>query len=185
MNNRFFQPWAAFVISALCIMRCGATTPSAPAHDISAASRIRHVFLIVLENKNFDDTFGTSKQDPYLQKTLVPQGALLTQYFGTGHFSLDNYISLISGQAATRDTAQDCLPDPTSQSVNYNDVQQTGTTADGQVISRAGCIYPAQVKTFVDQLAAAGFTWKAYMEDMGNDPARESEIGRASCRERV
>ena len=31
--------------------------------------------------------------------------------------------------------------------------------------------------TLPDQLEAAGFTWKGYMEDMGNDPARES----ASC----
>ncbi len=29
-------------------------------------------------------------------------GALLTQYYGTGHVSLDNYISMISGQAPRR-----------------------------------------------------------------------------------
>lgn len=174
MNKRIFQPWSVLVILTFSIMRGVATTPAAPLHDVSAASPIRHVFLIVLENKNFADTFGTSTQDPYLQKTLVPQGVLLTQYFGTGHFSLDNYISLLSGQAPTQDTAKDCFPDSTAQAGNYNDVQQTGSTADGQVIARVGCIYPARVKTLADQLAAAGFTWKAYMEDMGNDPARES-----------
>ena len=63
----------------------------------TAAAQVKHVFVIVLENKNFSDTFETSTQDPYLQKTLVPEGALLTQYFGTGHVSLDNYISMISG----------------------------------------------------------------------------------------
>lgn len=35
-------------------------------------------------------------------------------------------------------------------------------------------MYPAQVKTLVNQLMEAGLTWKGYMEDMGNDPARES-----------
>jgi phosphatidylinositol-3-phosphatase len=30
------------------------------------------------------------------------------------------------------------------------------------------------VKTLPDQLEGAGFTWKAYMEDMGKDPSRES-----------
>ena len=30
------------------------------------------------------------------------------------------------------------------------------------------------MKTVADQLEAAGFDWKAYMEDMGNDPAREA-----------
>ena len=76
----------------------------------TAAADVKHVFIIVLENKSFSDTFGTSTQDPYLQKTLVPMGALLTQYYGTGHVSLDNYISLISGQAPTPDTDDDCLP---------------------------------------------------------------------------
>jgi len=146
-------------------------------HDDSvttAAARIEHVFIIVLENKNFSDTFGASTQDPYLQKTLVPMGAFLTQYYGTGHVSLDNYISLISGQAPTPDTANDCLPGLTGSVGNYNDVKQTGTTPDGQVIASSGCIYPAHVKTLADQLTADGLTWKAYMEDMGNDPAREA-----------
>jgi hypothetical protein len=37
-----------------------------------------------------------------------------------------------------------------------------------------GCVYPASVKTIADQLEAAGFTWKGYMEDMGKDPSREA-----------
>ncbi len=138
------------------------------------AAKIRHVFMIVLENKNYSDTFGSSTQDPYLQKTLVPKGALLTQYYGTGHVSLDNYISMVSGQAPTPDTDNDCLPGFTGTIGNYNDVEQTGTTPDGQLIAKGGCIYPRQVKTLVDQLSAAGLSWKGYMGDMGNDPARES-----------
>ena len=138
------------------------------------AHRIRHVFVIVLENKSFDDTFVTSSQDPYLKKTLVPMGALLTQYYGTGHVSLDNYISMISGQAPTRDTANDCLSGSNGPIGNYIDVEQVGTTEDGQVIAPRGCIYPTHVKTLADQLHGAGFTWRAYMEDMGNDSARES-----------
>ena len=33
---------------------------------------------------------------------------LLKNYYGTGHFSLDNYISLVSGQATQPDTQADC-----------------------------------------------------------------------------
>jgi hypothetical protein len=139
------------------------------------AAKIKHVFLIVLENKNYADTFGSSTQDPYLQKTLVPMGALLTQYYGTGHVSLDNYISMISGQAPTQDTANDCMPGFTSAIGNYNDVEETGVTSEGQVIAQRGCIYPKHVKTLPEQMSAAGLTWKGYMEDMGNDPARESD----------
>jgi hypothetical protein len=143
-------------------------------HVATEAAKVRHVFVIVLENKSFSDTFGTSTQDPYLQKTLVPMGALLTQYYGTGHVSLDNYISMISGQAPTPSTDNDCLPGFTGTIGNYNDVAQTGTTPDGQVIAASGCIYPKHIKTLPDQLSAAGLTWKGYMGDMGNDPARES-----------
>ena len=149
---------------------------AAPAPVSTAAAKVRHVFVIVLENKNFDNTFGTSTQDPYLRNTLTPMGALLTQYYGTGHFSLDNYISMISGQAPTADTEDDCSPGLTG-STNFNNVVQTGTTPDGQVIAQSGCVYAASVKTLPDQLNAAGLSWRGYMQDMGNDPARE----RATC----
>src|SRR5271156_967820 len=125
-------------------------------HVTTAAARVKHVFIIVLENKTYTDTFGTSTQDPYLQKALVPMGGLLTQYYGTGHVSLDNYISMISGQSPTPDTDDDCLPGLTGTIGNYNDVAQTGTTSDGQVIATGGCIYPASVQTLPDQLTAAG-----------------------------
>jgi hypothetical protein len=40
----------------------------------------------------------------------------------------------------------------------------------------AGCVYPSNVKTIANQLAAKGYTWKGYMEDMGNNPERESPV---------
>lgn len=165
----------ALMVSIVIAMMVGCNNDDAvPTAVTTSASKVKHVFMIVLENKNYNDTFGSSTQDPYLQKTLVPMGALLTQYYGTGHVSLDNYISMISGQAPTPDTDDDCLPGLTGTVGNYNDVVQTGTTPDGQVIAKSGCIYPAAVKTLADQLAAANLTWKGYMGDMGNDPTREA-----------
>lgn len=148
------------------------STANAQSNTPSAASNIRHVFLIVLENKNFEDTFVTSTQDPYLRETLVHEGALLTQYYGTGHASLDNYISMLSGQAPTPDTVNDCV-DPKSSKGNFNDVKEMGLTPEAQVIAQGGCVYPAHVKSLPIQLTEAGIRWKAYMEDMGNDSARE------------
>lgn len=127
---------------------------------------VRHVFLIVLENKDFADTFQRSPQDPYFRKVLTKQGVLLTQYYGTGHFSLDNYLAMISGQASSRETEADCE--------QYADFKLKSITSDGQAVG-SGCVYPAQIHTLADQLEADGLSWKAYMEDMGNDPARESE----------
>jgi hypothetical protein len=61
---------------------------------------VGHVFVIVLENKAFADTFGPTGQvnAPYLNNTLVPAGELLTNYYGTGHNSADNYMAMVAGQ---------------------------------------------------------------------------------------
>jgi hypothetical protein len=50
----------------------------------------------------------------------------------------------------------------------------TGLTPDGQATGH-GCVYPDTIKTLPDQLNQVGKTWRAYMGDMGNDPARESQ----------
>jgi hypothetical protein len=140
-------------------LQVGVATASSPLPPI------HHVFVINLENKGYTTTFGAGSQAPYLATTLPAEGALLSQYYGIGHNSLDNYIAQVSGQAPDSDTQNDC---PT-----YVDFTPGTPAADGQV-SGNGCIYPASVPTIADQLAAAGLTWKGYMEDMGNDPARES-----------
>jgi hypothetical protein len=155
---------SALVFSALATLGFGAALNSARAAPLDLL-RIRHVFIIVLENKNYEDTFLTSPQDPYLQKTLPAQGALLSQYFGTGHNSLDNYLSMISGQASSVETEADCEV--------FSDFVLTRVDADGQAVGK-GCVYPARIKTLADQLQAKGLRWKGYMEDMGNDPSREA-----------
>ena len=143
----------------------GKNASSQLASDDETKPRINHVFVIVLENEGFDVTFGPNSKAPFLSKTLTSQGVLLNQYFGTGHVSLDNYVAMLSGQAATQETRSDCQ--------TYADFVLTGTTADGQAMG-SGCVYPPSVKTLPDQLNAIGKTWRGYMEDMGNDPAREA-----------
>ena len=137
----------------------------APVAVAAPPGPIEHVFVIVLENEGFDAVFGPHSEAPYLATTLVRSGVLLTQYYGAGHFSLDNYLAMISGQAASPETRDDCE--------TYAEFVSTGTTSDGQAIGH-GCVYPASVRTLPDQLAAAHRTWRGYMEDMGNDPAREA-----------
>src|ERR1700692_1826274 len=69
---------------------------------------IKHVWLIILENKSYDATFTGLNNNTYLWQTLPSQGALLKNYYGTGHFSLDNYTALASGQAPIPDDQADC-----------------------------------------------------------------------------
>jgi phosphatidylinositol-3-phosphatase len=128
---------------------------------------VRHVFILMLENQSFQVTFGKASPAPYLATTLTSQGALVSNYYGIGHFSLDNYLALISGQAPNPQTQADC-----PRVVEFQ-LSQPVLDANGQALG-SGCLYPPMVKTVADQLEAAKLTWKGYMEDMGNDPAREA-----------
>jgi hypothetical protein len=125
---------------------------------------IKHVWVLVLENQDYATTFGPKSPAPYLAKTLPSQGQLLTHYYGTGHESLDNYITMVSGQP----------PNPVTQSDCQFYQEFAGTVGSDGVAVGQGCVYPPEVKTVADQLEAKGLTWKGYMEDMGkacNHPA--------------
>jgi hypothetical protein len=152
-------------LTAAATISASVASSATPASGVRGdASPIKHVFVIVLENEAYNTAFGPASKAPYLARTLTAQGVLLTQYFGTGHLSVDNYIAMISGQAATPQTSLDCEV--------YADFKLTGTTEDGQAIGD-GCVYPSSIRTLPDQLSAKGKTWRGYMEDMGNDPTRE------------
>ncbi len=142
----------------VCLAACAAVLAStAPAS--AAPPPIKHVFVITLENKGYDETFGPASPAPYLSKELTAKGQLLTQYYGIGHASLDNYIAMVSGQAPNVVTQADCP-------FYFNFLPGIAAPADGQVIGQ-GCVYPTRVKTVANQLETAGLTWKGYMEDMG------------------
>jgi hypothetical protein len=119
---------------------------------------VGHVFVINIENKGFRQTWGPRSQAPYLAKTLRRQGVLLSRYYGTAHHSLGNYLAQISGQGPSHATQIDCP--------RFTAFRTTGADArPGQVVG-GGCVYPARVKTLVDQLQAAGLSWRGYMQDM-------------------
>jgi hypothetical protein len=148
--------------------RTTTTTPSPPAPTTTtggpATRAIGHVFVVVLENEDAGATFGPGSPAPYLAGTLRRQGAFVPGYYGIGHHSLANYVAMVSGQAPTLITQADCP--------SFSDVRPGTPSRAGQVRGQ-GCVYPASVLTVADQLEAKGLTWKGYMEDMGNDPARD------------
>ena len=137
----------------------------------AALRAVRHVWVIELENQGYAQSFSTPSADPYLARTLPRMGALLEHYYGIGHASADNYVAEVSGQAPSLGTQADCpiwIP-------------FVGDAVAGpyhQVIGE-GCVYPAQVQTLGNQLSAAGRSWAAYLQDMGNDPARDHTVATA------
>jgi hypothetical protein len=128
---------------------------------------VGHLFVVNIENKGFDRTWGATSKAPYLATTLRSKGVLLTNYYGTAHNSQPNYIAQISGQGPNRKMQSDCQI--------FAPFKTTGTAVPGQFVG-TGCVFPKSVPQLPSQLTAAGRTWKAYMEDMGT-PCRHPALG--------
>ena len=174
----------AVVLLPLALSACTGI-PAPPGHSTGTAERaarpspvtprgltaVRHVWVVELENQGYAQSFGSPSADPYLARTLPQLGALLENYYAIGHASAANYIAQVSGQAPNPASQSDCpvwAPFP----------GRTGTGPYHQVLG-AGCVYPAAVPTLGGQLSAAGLSWAAYLQDMGNDPARDNTASTA------
>ena len=76
---------------------------------------------------------------------------------------------MVSGQAQFSSTSQDCpLYRNASGSIDARGFYLPTTPQD------TGCVYPSAVKTLPDQLTEVGLSWRGYMQDMGNNPQRET-----------
>jgi hypothetical protein len=164
---------AAIMLLALAGIGYGPTQPAATASAPTAAQGgaylpgAKHVFVINLENKGYDETWGPASAAPYLSQTLRSQGVLLNQYFGTAHNSQPNYVAQISGQGPNPQMQADCQ--------SYTPFSGSGMASPGQAVGD-GCVFPTSVPTVAGQLKDAGKTWKGYMEDMGT-PCRHPALG--------
>ncbi|MBV6702237.1 alkaline phosphatase family protein [Kitasatospora aureofaciens] len=155
----------ATALAATALVGGSSVSPAAAESHTFRPPKIKHVWVIMLENKSYEAAFTGLNQNSYLWKTLPQYGELLRQYYGTGHYSLDNYISAVSGQAPAPDTQADCA--------QYKDVSPGTPAPDGQVHATHGCVYPNSVYTLFNQLDDKNLSWKAYMQDLGNTPGRE------------
>ena len=165
---------------ALVLLLAAGLTAGVPAARASyAPPPIRHVWVIMLENESYSYTFGAAghKYAPYLTKTLVSEGALLPNYYGIGHDSLDNYTAMVSGQSSNYELAEDC--GIFAPFVQFGGENFDKFTPLGQ-LSGEGCVYPKYIQTIGNQLTAHGLTWREYAQDMGNDPHRDGTVMTAS-----
>jgi phosphatidylinositol-3-phosphatase len=131
---------------------------------------IKHVFVIMLGENSYEETFGETSQSPYLSEELPAKGELVPNYYAVSKGELANQIALISGQGPTPETQANCP--------NYTDVAPGTESTEGQVEGN-GCVYPATTKTLPGQLEERELTWKAYVEGSEDGAA----VGQAtSCR---
>jgi phosphatidylinositol-3-phosphatase len=156
----------ALAVAVTAALAAGVVGATAATSGTPTVPHIKHVFIVVLENENADSTFGPDTQIPYLAQTLTSQGAFVPNYYATGHLSLDNYISMVSGQGPNVQTQADCQV--------YTKFLPGVPTANGQFIGQ-GCVYGPGVQNIATQLEGNGYTWKGYMQDMANSaPAQPS-----------
>lgn len=147
--------------------RATATAPT-EARDTSAyVPPIHHVFVINIENKGYDTTWGPTSPAPYLAKKLRAKGVLLNSYYGTAHNSLGNYLAQISGQGPDPSIQADCQV--------YSAFVPTGTVSPGQ-FAGSGCVFPQSVPTLPQQLTHHDLSWKGYMDDM-QTPCQHPKLG--------
>jgi hypothetical protein len=125
---------------------------------------VQHVFLIVLADHGFDETYGESSTAPYLSKTLTEKGELLSNYYAVTTGDLANEVALLSGQGPNPATALNCP--------EYKDFASPTLSATGQAEGE-GCVYPAETESLPGQLTAAKKGWKAYVEGIGSGQAGE------------
>jgi phosphatidylinositol-3-phosphatase len=175
--NPLRRRWPALSAVAVLLLTLFAATAATTADAASAPARqasfklpaVKHVWLIDLENEGFTQSFGHPAADPYLARTLPREGALLTNYYAIGHNSADNYIAQVSGQAPNILTQEDCplwVPLPNITVGSYHQV----------LGPQGGCVFPSSVPTLGNQLSAAKLSWKAYLQDMGNNPSRDRTV---------
>jgi hypothetical protein len=136
----------------------GNLSPAPP--NLLGLPPIKHVFLIVLSNQGYSQTFGS--KDKYFATTLRKQGELIQNYYAVTSGALANAVGLISGQGPTPQTAEGCPL--------FANVKPAAKGSFGQVVGR-GCVYPSRAHTLADQLSSTKLGgWKAYVEAADQAP---------------
>jgi phosphatidylinositol-3-phosphatase len=115
----------------------GTTINNTPVDPGGGSSQTSTVFVVVLENKNYDNVVGSSAM-PYFN-SLIPQGALATKYYANIHPSLGDYMMLTTG-----------LPTPTDDSF-------TGTVTDDN-IARQLVAAGKTWKIYAESIPSVGYT---------------------------
>jgi hypothetical protein len=87
-----------------------------------------------MENVGYKNVIGSANA-PYINKKLLPQGALYTNSFGVAHPSLPNYLALFAGSTLSV-TTDNCLDDsrpngPFNAPNLYSELKKVGKTALG------------------------------------------------------
>ena len=108
--------------------------------------RSRHVYIVAEENRSYEDIVGSPNM-PYLN-SLLPKGAVATQFYANQHGSLENYFWVTAGQKITDNNS-------TTLTFNVDNIERHLLT-NGMTF-----------KSYAQSLPYAGYTglyWGAYFK---------------------
>ena len=108
--------------------------------------RSRHVYIVAEENRSYEDIVGSPNM-PYLN-SLLPKGAVATQFYANQHGSLENYFWVTAGQFITDNNS-------TTLTFNVDNIERHLLT-NGMTF-----------KSYAQSLPYAGYTglyWGAYFK---------------------
>lgn len=107
---------AATALLALSFSGCGqagtmpgsvAASAGGPQRSATVGPHAGSVVVVIMENRDYNLVIGSS-QAPYINKTLVPEAALMTDSHAITHPSQPNYLALFSG--STQGITDDSCP---------------------------------------------------------------------------
>ena len=119
-----------------------------------AVPAYQHIFVIIAENKGFDQLMSHPQWTPNLHK-LAGEYGLASRFYTEVHSSEGNYIALLGGDTfgIHDDDAFFCKPGPKNE---FCEKADKPNYVDHSIAARS----------LMDQMAEKGLTWKAYMEDI-------------------
>jgi hypothetical protein len=139
------------------LLACLALVPASSAVAADAATpvpRYDHIFVIVAENKGYNQLMSHPEWTPAIHKLADAYGSA-TQFYGEVHSSEGNYVAMLGGDTfgIHDDDAFYCQAGVTSE---FCEKTSEIGYADHALAARS----------LMDQLTEKGLTWKAYVEDL-------------------
>jgi phosphatidylinositol-3-phosphatase len=134
--GRRVRPGWLRVVAGALIVSGGAVIGLSVSAYGSSTPDAPHIMVVMMENESQSELIGNA--DAPNTNALAQEYGSATQSYAVGHPSLPNYLELLAGS-------------------------EYGVTSD-TTPSSAGI--PSSAQTLVDQLEAAGISWRAYLEDM-------------------
>ncbi len=148
------RPWLPHLAVLLATFSLASASQAvSPSPNDRLVPRYRHIFVIVEENKNYEQILDPAMA-PNISNLAASYGNA-TQFFGEVHPSEGNYVALLGGDTfgIHDDDGFSCHPGSTGEFC-------TGAAAPGYVD------HTIHAANLGDQLLAAGKSWKGYYESL-------------------